>query len=86
MSTVYRHLSVGQKTAHKIKPVSDMVDSFVALSFFQFFYLITEIYLLGTVREMQRWAYEIHSTFLVPGSSMQITPNLEQTAIDEIDR
>ena len=53
----------------------------------QFFYLITEIYMNnGSLKEMQRWAYEIHSSFIVPGSPLQINPNLDQTAIDEIDR
>lgn len=30
------------------------------------FYLITGIYKEGTVKDMRKWAYEIHSTFLVP--------------------
>lgn len=30
------------------------------------FYLITGLYKEGTVKEMRKWAYEIHSTFLVP--------------------
>jgi len=32
--------------------------------FLQLFYLVTETYPLGTVKEMRKWAYEIHSTFL----------------------
>ncbi|KAH8401495.1 hypothetical protein KR009_005857, partial [Drosophila setifemur] len=30
------------------------------------FYLITELYKEGTSKDMRKWAYEIHSTFLVP--------------------
>lgn len=30
------------------------------------FYLITGLYMEGTVKDMKKWAYEIHSTFLVP--------------------
>lgn len=30
------------------------------------FYLITSLYKEGTVKDMRKWAYEIHSTFLVP--------------------
>ncbi|XP_055917714.1 uncharacterized protein LOC129949975 isoform X2 [Eupeodes corollae] len=30
------------------------------------FYLITGLYKEGTVKDMRKWAYEIHSTFLVP--------------------
>ena len=30
------------------------------------FYLITGLYKDGTVKDMRKWAYEIHSTFLVP--------------------
>lgn len=32
------------------------------------FYLITDIYRDGNLKDMRRWAYEIHSTFLVPGA------------------
>ena len=30
------------------------------------FYLITALYKEGSVKDMRKWAYEIHSTFLVP--------------------
>jgi len=30
----------------------------------QLFYLVTETYPLGSGKEMRKWAYEIHSTFL----------------------
>ena len=33
---------------------------------FQFFYLISDLYKEGNAKDMRRWAYEIHSTFLVP--------------------
>lgn len=33
------------------------------------FYLITGLYINeGNIKEMKRWAYEIHSTFTAPGS------------------
>ena len=52
----------------------------------QFFYVITEIYKEGVLKEMQKWAYEIHSTFLVPGAPLRI-PGLEQSSIvNDIDR
>jgi len=35
-----------------------------AFCFLQLFYLVTETYPLGSVKEMRKWAYEIHSTFL----------------------
>ena len=35
---------------------------------------------------MQKWAYEIHSTFLVPGAPLRI-PGLEQSSVvNDIDR
>lgn len=30
------------------------------------FYLITDLYKEGSGKDMRKWAYEIHSTFLVP--------------------
>jgi hypothetical protein len=35
---------------------------------FQLFYLITDLYKEGNAKEMKKWAYEIHSSFLVPGA------------------
>lgn len=32
------------------------------------FYLITALYKEGSIKDMRKWAYEIHSTFLVPGA------------------
>jgi len=36
--------------------------------FLQLFYLITDLYKEGNAKEMKKWAYEIHSSFLVPGA------------------
>lgn len=38
------------------------------------FYLITDLYKEGNAKEMRKWAFEIHSSFLVPGavSNVQI--------------
>lgn len=30
----------------------------------QFFWMVTDTYREGTVKEMKKWAYEIYSTFL----------------------
>lgn len=38
------------------------------------FYLITELYKKGNVKEMRKWAYEIHSTFLVPTAPLSFFP------------
>ena len=54
-------------------------------SFFQFFYLVTETYKMGTLKEMQRWAYEIFSSYLVEDAPLRV-PNLENSTIEEIDR
>ena len=53
----------------------------------QFFYIITqpEHYRLGALKDMQKWAYEIHSSFLMPGAPLRV-PNLSDTAVNEIDR
>ncbi len=33
-----------------------------------FFHLITDLYKEGTAKDMKKWAYEIHSTYLVPNA------------------
>lgn len=38
------------------------------------FYLITDLYKKGTVKDMRKWAYEIHSTFLVPTAPLSFFP------------
>jgi Regulator of G protein signalling-like domain. len=37
------------------------------------FYLITDLFKEGNAKEMKKWAYEIHSTFLVPGAVSDLT-------------
>lgn len=32
------------------------------------FYLLTDLYKEGNAKEMRKWAFEIHSSFLVPGA------------------
>lgn len=44
-----------------------MVISFFFV-FLQLFYLVTHLYKEGTGKEMRKWAYEIHSSFLGPGA------------------
>lgn len=36
------------------------------LLFLQLFYLVTNLFKEGNAKEMKKWAYEIHSSFLVP--------------------
>ena len=48
------------------------------------FFLITDAYKQGTPKEMRKWAYEIHSCFLVPRAPLEI-PNLDTQVIAHID-
>ncbi|XP_017784842.1 PREDICTED: rho guanine nucleotide exchange factor 11 isoform X2 [Nicrophorus vespilloides] len=48
------------------------------------FYLITDLYKEGNAKEMRKWAYEIHSCFLVPGAPLRIN-NVDETIAHEID-
>lgn len=48
------------------------------------FYLITDAYKQGSAKEMRKWAYEIHSCFLMPNSPLEL-PNLEAQVINHID-
>lgn len=52
------------------------------------FYLITDLYKKGNVKDMRKWAYEIHSTFLVPTSPLAFFPdtdNMCETIARDID-
>ena len=40
----------------------------------QFFHLITDLYKEGTAKDMKKWAYEIHSTYLVPNAVNNLVP------------
>lgn len=43
------------------------------------FYLLTDLYKEGNAKEMRKWAFEIHSCFLVPGAvSFNIMLNIIQ--------
>ena len=53
--------------------------------YLQFFYLVTETYKMGGLKEMQRWAYEIFSCYLVPDAPLRLS-NLEHSTIEDIDR
>ena len=44
------------------------------------FFLITDAYKSGSAKEMRKWAYEIHSCFLVPSSPLEL-PNLEDGVV-----
>merc|ERR1719318_1376792 len=49
------------------------------------FYLITDAYKTGSAKEMRKWAYEIHSCFLVSRSPLEL-PNLDSGVIHHIDK
>ncbi|XP_045464464.1 rho guanine nucleotide exchange factor 11 isoform X6 [Harmonia axyridis] len=49
-----------------------------------FFYLITDLYKEGNAKEMKKWAFEIHSTFLVPGAPLRLG-NCNENVAREID-
>lgn len=48
------------------------------------FYLITDLYKEGNAKDMKKWAYEIHSSFLVPGSPLRLK-NVDENVAREID-
>ncbi|CAB3378735.1 Hypothetical predicted protein [Cloeon dipterum] len=50
------------------------------------FYLITDLYKEGNAKEMKKWAYEIHSTFLVPDAPLRLSHVDENNAreVDEV--
>ena len=41
---------------------------------------MTDAYKCGSAKEMRKWAYEIHSCFLVPGAVLEL-PNLEDGGV-----
>ncbi|CAL7948277.1 unnamed protein product [Xylocopa violacea] len=51
---------------------------------FQLFYLVTDLYKEGNAKEMRKWAYEIHSSFLVPGAPLRLH-NVDENVAHEID-
>ncbi|XP_018052543.1 PREDICTED: rho guanine nucleotide exchange factor 11 isoform X4 [Atta colombica] len=48
------------------------------------FYLVTDLYKEGNAKEMKKWAYEIHSSFLVPGAPLCLH-NVDENVANEID-
>ncbi|XP_066992612.2 rho guanine nucleotide exchange factor 12 isoform X3 [Anabrus simplex] len=48
------------------------------------FYLVTDLYKEGSAKEMRKWAYEIHSSFLVPGAPLRLN-NVDENVAREID-
>ena len=49
------------------------------------FYLITDAYPASNVKEIRRFAYELFSTFLIPGAPLQL-PGIAQRDIQAIDK
>lgn len=73
---------------HPVWRTTFFFHSFSYILFFvclQFFYLVTETYKMGGLKEMQRWAYEIFSCYLVPDAPLRLS-NLEHSTIEDIDR
>lgn len=51
-----------------------------------FFYLITDLYKRGNVKDMRRWAYEIYSTFLATDAPLQIfPPDIQELVVNSIE-
>uniref|UniRef100_V5GUT4 Rho guanine nucleotide exchange factor 12 n=1 Tax=Anoplophora glabripennis TaxID=217634 RepID=V5GUT4_ANOGL len=48
------------------------------------FYLLTDLYKEGNAKEMRKWAFEIHSCFLVPGAPLRLS-NVDENIAREID-
>ncbi|XP_008190770.2 rho guanine nucleotide exchange factor 11 isoform X1 [Tribolium castaneum] len=48
------------------------------------FYLLTDLYKEGNAKEMRKWAFEIHSCFLVPGAPLRLG-NVDENIAREID-
>ncbi|XP_046401357.1 rho guanine nucleotide exchange factor 11 isoform X3 [Ischnura elegans] len=48
------------------------------------FYLLTDLYKEGNAKEMRKWAYEVHSTFLVPGAPLRLN-NVDENVAREVD-
>lgn len=49
------------------------------------FYLITDLYKKGNVKDMRKWAYEIHSTFLVPTAPLSFADLQSESLARDID-
>ena len=45
------------------------------------FYILIEYYVKGNAKELQRWAYEVLSTFLLPGSPLEIEAVKHATSV-----
>lgn len=48
------------------------------------FYLITDLFKEGNLKDLRKWAYEIHSTFLVPSAPLAWY-NVDESLINEVD-
>ncbi|GAB6027465.1 hypothetical protein CHUAL_001722 [Chamberlinius hualienensis] len=48
-----------------------------------FFHLISTLYKEGNIKDMKKWAYEIHSTFLVPVAPLKVN-NIDDNVLHEI--
>lgn len=48
------------------------------------FYLVTDLYKEGNAKEMKKWAYEIHSSFLVPCAPLRLN-NVDENVAREVD-
>jgi len=51
--------------------------------YLQLFTLVSDLYMNGTAKDMRRWAYEIHSTFILKDAPLAI--KLEDGVIETIE-
>lgn len=49
----------------------------------QLFTLVSDLYCTGTMRDMKRWVYEIHSTFIVRDAPLAI--KLDDSVVEGIE-
>lgn len=51
-----------------------------------FFYLITDLYKRGNLKDMRKWVYEIYSSFLAPDAPMQIfSAEIQELVVNTIE-
>ncbi|XP_070503861.1 rho guanine nucleotide exchange factor 12-like [Chironomus tepperi] len=58
-----------------------------SISEFILFYLITNLYANGNLKDMKKWAYEIYSSFLAPFAHLKVLDPIEhQTTLNDIEK
>jgi hypothetical protein len=58
-----------------------------SISEFILFYLITNLYANGNLKDMKKWAYEIYSSFLAPFAHLKVLDPIEhETTLNDIEK